>query len=218
MNMEFRFSPPARVLTIVLLLQALAYYAVASRSERIPSVGPLSAFPSMSGDWVTAKDYPIEKEVQEVLKADDTLNRIYTKAGTGASLFVAFFRTQRYGQTPHSPKYCLPGSGWQPIQDRTVPLTIPGRSEPLLVNEYFISRGDQESVVLYWYQSHSRVIAREISAKFWLVADAVRYHRSDTALVRVIAPVLNQQRDAAEHTAMDLARSVYPDLVRQLPR
>jgi EpsI family protein len=73
-------------------------------------------------------------------------------------------------------------------------------------------------MVLYWYQSHGRIIAREFSAKVWLVADAVRYRRSDTALVRIIVPVRNGAREAAEQTAVEFVRAVYPDLAGQLPR
>jgi EpsI family protein len=206
---------------VALLVQAAAYYAVASRREIIPAAPSLSDFPRRSGHWTTIREYPLEKEVQDVLKADDTLNRQYLddRERGDASLFIAFFKTQRYGQAPHSPKNCLPGAGWQPSEDRRLPIAVPGRPAPILVNEYVISRGSDESVVLYWYQSHSRVIAGEFAAKFWLVADAIRYRRSDTALVRILVPVRGETtRDMAERRAIDLAQTVFPDIVRQLPQ
>jgi EpsI family protein len=208
----------ARILAIVLLTQAAAYYAVASRSEILPSMKPLSEFPGRVGDWTVEREFPIEKEVQDVLKADDTLSRLYISGDRrdGAALFVAFFQTQRFGQAPHSPKNCLPGSGWQPTQDRKLPIAIPGRQESIVVNEYVVERGDQKSVVLYWYQSHNRAIASEFAAKFWLVSDAIRYHRSDTALVRIIVPVHNDL-DRAEETAIRFVQTVYPDVTRHLP-
>ena len=211
---------PARLLLILLLLQAGVYYAVAYRAEKIPSNAPLKSFPQASGDWVAVQEFPLQPEVQEVLRADDTLNRIYVnrKRAMEAALFVAFFKTQRYGQSPHSPKNCLPGSGWQAETDQRIPLTVPGRSKPIVVNEYVISRGDDRSVVLYWYQSHNRIIARELEAKFWLVADAVRYHRSDTALVRIIAPERDMDRNAAEAAAITFAQAIYPSLVAGLPQ
>jgi EpsI family protein len=211
---------PGRVLAAILLLQAVAYYAVASRSERIPQAAPLESFPRRVGEWTMDREFPLEKEVADVLRADDTLNRLYLNSSrsAGADLFVAFFKTQRYGQTPHSPKNCLPGAGWQPLEDRIMSLAVPGRPTPLEINEYIISHGDQQSLVLYWYQSHSRVIARELEARFWLVADAIRYHRSDTALVRIIVPIVNDARGQAEQTAGEFARTVYPALVRQLPQ
>ena len=136
-----------------------------------------------------------------MLKADDSLNRVYIspERNAGASLFIAFFRTQRYGQSPHSPKNCMPGAGWQPMEDTKISIAIPGRDTPIVINKYVIAHGDEQSVVLYWYQSHNRVIAGEYSAKFWLVADAIRYSRSDTALVRVIVPVAGQPRRRGKH-------------------
>jgi EpsI family protein len=217
--MDFLKGLPARILMIVLLLQAAAYYAVASRREIIPDVAPLSAFPTVSNGWTTQREFPMEKEVQDVLKADDTLNRVYLspERNASASLFVAFFRTQRYGQSPHSPKNCMPGAGWQPTEDRKFPVVVPGREAPIVINKYVIARGEEQSLVLYWYQSHTRVIAGEFSAKFWLVADAIRYHRSDTALVRVIVPVRGN-RQVAEDTAVAFVRATYPDIVRQFPK
>jgi len=218
--MEFHKSLVVRIVSVILLLQAVAYYAIASRSEKIPFMAPLADFPRSFAGWTLDGEFPIEKEVADVLKADDTLNRIYANPGrsAGVSMFIAYFKTQRYGQSPHSPKNCLPGSGWQAKEDRTVPVTVQGSTTPILINEYVIARGEQESVVLYWYQSHSRVVAHELDAKMWLVADAIRYHRSDTALVRVISPVTNSDRAAAERSAKDFVRDAYPHVVEQLPR
>ena len=74
------------------------------------------------------KDVKIEQETLDVLKADDTLNRIYVNPARNAStyLFIAFFKTQRYGQSPHSPKNCLPGNGYEPIESGPISVPIPG--------------------------------------------------------------------------------------------
>jgi EpsI family protein len=217
--MEFLKGLPARILIVVLLLQAVAYYAVASRRDIIPGFAPLSAFPQASAGWAMEREYPLEKEVQDVLRADDTLNRVYVspRRDASVSLFMAFFRTQRYGQSPHSPKNCLPGSGWQPTEDSKFAVAVPGRDAPIVINKYVIARGDEESLVLYWYQSHNRVIAGEFSAKFWLVADAVRYHRSDTALVRIVIPVRGS-RVVAEKTGVEFVQAIYPDVIHHFPR
>jgi len=217
--MEFLKTMPARILTGILLLQAVAYYAVASRGERVPVIDPLSAFPQASHGWAVEHEYPLEKEVAAVLKADDTLNRVYVNAQrtANASLFIAFFKTQRYGQSPHSPKNCLPGAGWEPSEDGTLLISVPGRPTPINVHKYVIAHGKDESVVLYWYQSHNRVIPGEFTAKLWLVADAIRYNRSDTALVRIIVPVTDRGRADAEKTAVEFTQAMYEDVTRQLP-
>ena len=218
--MGARSALAAWVLAVVLAVQAAAYYAIASRREIIPAVAPLASFPTTLGDWVAREEFPLDKEVAAVLRADDTLNRAYInlRASAGASLFIAFFKTQRYGQSPHSPKNCLPGSGWQPAADRKLPVYVPGYEAPIVVNEYVIARGENQSVVLYWYQTHRRVIASEFAAKFWLVADAIRDRRSDTALVRIVVPVVGGSVAPAEQAAVSFAQAVYPEAVRQLPQ
>jgi EpsI family protein len=217
--MNFLQNKSARVLSVVLLLQAVVLYAAVSRPEIMPVVRPLVEFPNSFAGWRTVKDLPLESEIQDVLKADDTLNRIYSNPAVGmeANLFVAFFRTQRTGQSPHSPKNCLPGSGWEPIQTGLVTIPVAGRAEPIVANRFVTAHGDERDVTIYWYQSHSRIIASEYKAKFWLVADSIRYRRSDTALVRIIVPVENNDTDAATAVGVRFAQALFPDLTRQLP-
>ena len=186
--MEEKLSSPRRskalsAVAIILLAQAVLFYN-ASRGEKIPQVLPLATIPAEFAGWHVAQEGVVEKEVQDVLKADDLLNRTYASDNGAANLFIAFFKSQRYGQAPHSPKNCLPGSGWQPSESGTKDIAVPGGS--INVNHYLVARGDSESLVLYWYQSQGRVIADEFSAKFYLVADSIRNHRSDAALVRKI--------------------------------
>jgi len=71
--------------------------------------------------------------------------------------------------------------------------------------------------VLYWYQSRNRIIAGEFAAKFWLIADSIKYHRSDSSLVKVVVPVRNDNADAATKTAIEFVQSVFPAIARQLP-
>lgn len=214
--MQFRNSNYSRAVLLLLLLQAGAFYAVAFRPENVAPIAPLATFPERVGAWRMMREDPVEKEVEDVLRADDTLNRVYFDPALGqAGLWVAYFKTQRYGQSPHSPKNCLPGAGWEPIDDSKMSIRVPGRDTPITINRYVVAHGDERSVSLYWYQSHGRVIASEISAKFWLVADSVRYRRSDTALIRITVPVQTNVREAVE-TGVNFAQTLFPEIVRQL--
>jgi EpsI family protein len=210
----------AIILTILLLLQSAGYYAAELRSERVPPVRPLADFPVLVNGWLTVQETPMEKEIQDVLKADDTLNRTYANPdrSLAINLFMAFFKTQRTGQSPHSPKNCLPGSGWEPSETGYVTVDLPGTNHrPITINRYIVARGEQRSAVLYWYQSHNRVIASELAAKLWLVADSIRYHRSDTALVRVVVPVRGSDDKAAVDAGIRFVRDLFPALEKQLP-
>lgn len=214
----FLKSRQARVLTAVLIAQAALFYTL-SRGEAVPASRPLSEFPSQLGHWSLASEGVVDKDVQDVLRADDTLSRLYARRGTGevAGLFVAYFKTQRTGQTPHSPKNCLPGAGWVPSSSGVVAISTPVEPEPIRVNRYVVARGPEKSVVFYWYQSRNRVIASEYMAKVYSVLDAIRYNRSDTTLVRVVVPVIGNDEQRAAKTGIDFVQSLFPPLRRYLP-
>jgi EpsI family protein len=203
---------------LVLVVQATLFYT-ASRGERVPAGRPLDLFPAQLGSWQEVQNYPVEQEIRDQLKADDLLNRLYgdSESHTAVGLFVAYFKTQRTGQSPHSPKNCLPGSGWEPEATGFLDVAVEGQPEPIRINRYVVSHGDEKSVVLYWYQSRRRVIASEFSAKFWLVMDSIRYHRSDTALVRVTIPVVDNGQDAAARAGVSFVRILFPVLQGYLP-
>jgi EpsI family protein len=70
---------------------------------------------------------------------------------------------------------------------------------------------------LYWYQTPRRTIAGEWEAKSWILLDALRDHRTDVALVRIVVPSYNAQDKVATDAAADFARAVYPELRKELP-
>jgi len=208
----------ARILTLVLLAQAALFYAT-SRGEYVPGVRPLRDFPQRVGGWTMVKEGYVDDETQAVLKADDTLTRLYARntAEMPPSLFVAFFKTQRTGKTPHSPKNCLPGAGWESSNEDYITIAVPGVEQPIEVNRYRVSKGEERSVVLYWYQHPNRVVASEYRSKFFTVADAIRYNRTDMALVRVVVPVQGTEEAAAQETAVEFVQSIFTTLHHYLP-
>lgn len=211
-------SRSARILSMVLIAQAALFYGF-SRAEKIPSHKPLAAFAIPDSSWHMVEDVQLDKDTLDVLKADDIMSRVYQNQKTGemATLFVAFFETQRTGKAPHSPKNCLPGAGWVPSQSGVVDISVPGQPKPIEVNRYVVARGQNQSVVLYWYQARNRVIASEYSAKLFTVADAIRYDRSDTSLVRVVVGAPEGNTQAAMDTAAAFVKSFFEPLKQYLP-
>jgi EpsI family protein len=202
-------------LTLVLAVQAALFYS-ASHGEAMPLVAPLSAFPGAIGEWRTLQEGVIEPETREILRADDLMTRFYANSSGAANLFIAFFKTQREGQSPHSPKNCLPGSGWQPSETGRIDVPVAGGS--IHINQYVVAKGEAQSVVLYWYQSQGRVIADEFAAKFYLVSDSIRHHRSDTALVRVVVPIVGGSTQNAQKLGTEFVQAFYPTIKAYLPR
>lgn len=215
----FLRSRAAIVLSALLVAHALLVYGF-SRQEHPPPHRPLREFPARLGNWSLLEEGTVGEAVQEVLRADETLARTYRNTAEGgiASLFVAYFQSQRTGVNPHSPRNCLPGAGWYPLESGILSFEVPGRAGPIRVNRYIVAKGDSRSLVLYWYQTRDRVIASEYAAKVYLVADALRYNRTDTALVRIAVPAPREGIEAATRQALDFARQTYSPLRQLLPQ
>jgi EpsI family protein len=192
-----------------------------SNSEAIAPRTPLAQMPSQFGAW-TGTDFTIPKDELQVLGAGDFLSRRYRDQGEAGippvDLFMAYFPSQRFGGTIHSPKHCLPGSGWQPAESRTITLTLPG-NKPFPVNRYVIVKGDQRQLVLYWYWAHDRGVASEYWAKFYLLADSIRMNRSDGSLVRVNTTIrAGETSDMAEQRLLSFAANIIPTMNAYVPR
>jgi EpsI family protein len=213
--LKFLKSRALLAATVLIFLQGAMIYS-AIRPESVPSARPLSQLPSTLGSWKLLQEGFVDQDTRDVLKADDLLNRFYASDSSGANLFVAAFLSQRNGKAPHSPKNCLPGNGWTPLNSGEMSIDI-GRGMPIQVNRYVVAHGDERSLVMYWYQSRDRAIASEYTAKFWVVVDAMRLNRTDTALVRVVVPIVNRDEAAAEKSATDFIRSFYGTLREFLP-
>jgi EpsI family protein len=214
-NSTLRFALAA------LLIAATAIFLQArTRTEVFPTRLPLESFPHQLGSW-TSTDVPIEKDVLDVLGNGDFLLRVYQNQQDrqpDADIFIAYFRSQRTGDTIHSPKNCLPGAGWTPVSNTRIALSPPGHA-PFPANRYVIAKGDARQLVLYWYWAHDRGVASEYWAKFYLVADAIRMNRSDGSLVRITTAMYpGETPAAAEQRLLPFTNSVLPLLDNYIPR
>ncbi len=188
-----------------------------SATDQVPDSVPLELLPHQIQDR-HAVDIPISSATLEVLGHGRFLNRVYAdRADTGAtnaaaipagmamrdaaipvSLFIGYFPTQRTGQAIHSPQNCLPGAGWTFESSGVTNLrAVDGRQYQ--VGEYVITDGTQKQEVLYWYRAHGRSIASDYRAKLYMLLDAIRYNRTDGALIRVITPLMPGEANSAAH-------------------
>jgi EpsI family protein len=205
--------------TLVLLAGTAVFLQGRKRIEALPSREPLASFPYQLGAW-TGTDVSIPPDAREVLGNGDFLLRIYQNASVepDVDLFVAYIPSQREGDTLHSPKNCLPGAGWSPVESSQLSISLPGQPA-FPVNRYVIAKGDDRQLVFYWYWAHGRAVASEYWAKYYLIADSIRLNRSDGALVRVATPLLDgDDPQKAEQRLLEFTGSVVPLLDPYVPR
>lgn len=196
-----------RLLIVVSLLAGAG--AIARGAVGVPLTPPnLSALPYAFDNWRGVEAAPLDDETLKILAADDVLNRTYAGADrTPIGLYVAYYAVQRPGVSIHSPLHCLPGTGWEALDVDTVALSAPGFPGGTM-RRMVVGRGRQRALVIYWYTLHGRIIASEVTTKVTQLADSVRLHRSDAAMVRIVVPIGRSVADAVargQAFARDLA-------------
>ena len=214
-----RLSSWQRFLPVALLLAATAFALEGRQGKEIlPAHEALSAFPIEIQAW-HGRELGLAPETLEVLGPGEFLSRDYQRSSFEAplNLFIAFFPSQRSGDTIHSPKNCLPGAGWAPVGSGHISLRRPDGSS-VLVNRYLIAKGDYRDIVLYWYQAHGRITPSEYWAKIFLATDAIRLNRTDGALVRVVTTVEQGESETkAQERAVAFSERILSNLDVYIP-
>jgi EpsI family protein len=176
---------------------------------------PLGEFPSTIG-FSRGEDRPFDQPVVRAIGADDYINRVYLGSALPIELYIGYYKDQRSGDKIHSPKNCLPGSGWEPIHSARVQIGSEG-GVPVFVNGYLVGQGTRRDMVLYWYQSHGRIVASEYWAKFLLIVDGLKNRPTDGAMIRIWTTAADGE-EAAQARAVDFAQRVYPQVDEFLPK
>ena len=175
---------------------------------------PLREFPPEIG-LSHSEDRPFETQVVRAVGADDYINRVYLGSTPPIELYVGYYKEQRSGDRIHSPKNCLPGSGWETVHSSRVQIGSES-GVPVLVNGYLVAQGTRRNMVLYWYQSHGRIVASEYLAKFLLIADGLNSRPTNGAMVRIWTTAADGEA-ASQARAAEFARHVYPQIAKYLP-
>jgi EpsI family protein len=207
-------------IALLLLLGTALFLQARNHGEVFPARKPLSSFPEQFGSW-SGTNVEIGKDIRDILGPGDFLLRIYrdqSQKQPNTDLFIAYFPSQRAGDTIHSPKNCLPGAGWTPIDSARITMSVPGHA-PFPANRYVIAKGSDRLLVLYWYWAHNRAVASEYWAKIYLVTDSIRMNRSDGSLVRLTTQMMpGESVDAAMARLHPFAGEVVPLLNQYIPQ
>jgi EpsI family protein len=212
------------LITSAFLLGAFGYLAQATKAEAIAPRQSLKTLPLQLVQWRGRDEPRYIKAIEDQLGVDEYVTRTYfAPAQPAVGLYVGFYQSQRQGDTMHSPLNCLPGAGWQPVQQDRASFDVSDsqrNKQSITVNEFVIQKGIDRQVVLYWYQSHGRVVASEYTSKLYLIADAIRLNRTDAAMIRVMTNIAGEGKaaeDAARQRAREFVQQMFPALTTVLP-
>ncbi|MEW5913766.1 MAG: exosortase C-terminal domain/associated protein EpsI [Thermodesulfobacteriota bacterium] len=214
--MKKRSTLLALLITSALLLLAALFITLGQDVTPRKLRQPIKDLPLALGSWRgVGPDTPLDRPTLELLRPSDYLLRNYTNPqGMVAAVFIAFFELQQEGQIIHSPRHCLPGSGWQ-ISKRTEVL-VPGPQGPYKVNQLILTKDLDNLSVLYWYQGRGRVESNEYYDRLCLILDGLFKDRSDGALVRITS-VLPEGDKRVLPQQINLAARLIPALNKLMP-
>jgi EpsI family protein len=165
---------------------------------------PLERIGRRIAGWKAVRDEVLGDRTLSRLAPTEYLARTYEKDGRQIGVFVAYYATQRAGESLHSPKRCLPGAGWTIRHAGEGTVEMPGGR--VGINSYLIERPGKTSAVLYWYQTGSRVVASEYRGKLLLLWDALREGRQSGSIVRLTF----DRAPGAEDEALRFAGELIP--------
>lgn len=157
-------------------------------AHRIPEqlVIPLDKIPAQMAGWTASGNHELPARTLQVLDATSYLSRPYRKGSQDLDLFVAFYAQQRAGESMHSPKHCLPGSGWEIWKHDSA--WVPFEGGRVQVNKYSIENAGTRMLMFYWYQSKTRIIASEYLGKIMLARDTIVTGHTAGSIVRITLP------------------------------
>jgi exosortase D (VPLPA-CTERM-specific) len=210
--------PLAACFLLVLVASGLGLM-IAGRTEIVPERTPLVMFPRHLDGW-RGNSMAMTERVVEKLQLDDYILADYVQGPGQApvNFYVAWYGSQRSGASPHSPRVCIPGGGWEiaEISRREMPFSI--GDGPLRFNRAIIRKGQHRQVVYYWFQQRGRAIANEYVMKWYLFTDSLLDRRSDGALVRLTTPILPaESTDAADERLRRFAHEIVHELPAFVP-
>jgi len=180
-------------------------------------------FPDQLGSWSCRERQQMDDKTLANLGVTDYLLCTFENSDVGGivGVYVGYHASQVReegggpgGNAIHPPAHCLPGSGWDIIDNRLVELDLPGLPQtPATVRRLVIARGDDRQLTYYWYQSRGHVVSQDWKKILYVGFDRAVRNRTDGSLVRFTVPILRKDEAAAEARFYDLA----PEILALLP-
>ena len=192
-----------------------------------PDRASFSEFPDQLGNWSCRERQLMDDETIDNLGVTDYLlcNFENPEFSSIVGVYLGYHASQVREEgggpgvnTIHPPAHCLPGSGWDIIDNRVVELDFPGLPQaPATVRRLVIARGDDRQLTYYWYQSRGRVVSEDWKKILYVGFDRAVRNRTDGSLVRFTVRILRKDEATAEASFYELAPRVMALLPAYVP-
>jgi len=172
-----------RLIIILLIIAGALTYTLRYLKVEPDRMADFKAIPMSQGEWRSEEIF-FSEETYQILKASLSTMRVYRSQNRlSPVLFIGYFEDQKYGSQIHSPRQCLPGSGWGILSQRTEEVDINGKKQAL--NRVIIGAREDRQLMYYWFETRSGTITSEFALKFNLFLNALFMRPTDAAFIRL---------------------------------
>lgn len=214
-----RSSITALPLAVLILASTTAVSSNVDFRRDVPLVRSLAVFSPTLGPWHGTRYYLDNKTLKALDLSDYTAMVYRTSESPPVDFYVAYYSSQRKGESIHSPETCLPGAGWVLENAQPYILNLYPEFQGRTINRMVMRTSDRFQLVYFWFDLRGRTVVNAYQIKLYNFWDALTQRRTDGALIRVITPVLpSESLNTADQRLQDFLRYALPELDKHLRR
>ena len=206
----------ARFYVLFFLLGLSALYVYTRSEAAVPTNKPLDQFPQRVGHWVMTGQARFDEQVLKILKPSDYLSRTYQdQNGNTLSLYIGFHNGGPDSGPIHSPKQCLPGSGWNRQEEKVRSVSIADQKIPYVSAIY--QKDVERQLFLYWFQVREDILTNEYALKLAMAKNSFLSNRKDSAFIRIGLSINESDEQSVINTGEQFIRDFFPLIKSYLP-
>ena len=207
---------PWRFYLLFVLLGISAFYVYTRSEAAVPINKSLDLFPQKVADWKMTGHAQFGERTLAVLLPTDYLSRSYIDSrGNKLSLYIGFHDGGPKSGPIHSPKQCLPGSGWNYLSNEVKQVTLDGETIPYVSAIY--QKDIEKQLFLYWFQVRNQILTNEYALKLAMLKNSMLSNRRDSSFIR-LSVMATDSEDKATEIGEQFIRDFFPAIREALPR
>ena len=204
-----------RFIVLYILLGLSAVYVHTRSEASVPVNRPLDQFPQKAGEWTMTGQARFDERVLAVLLPTDYLSRTYKNSkGDQGSLYIGYHNGGPNSGPIHSPKQCLPGSGWNRLDAEVRQLRVNGQQVSYVSSLY--QKDTEQQLFLYWFQVRDQFLTNEYALKFSMAKNSLLSNRRDSSFIRLSIMVTDGE-EKARLIGEDFIKAFLPAIQESLP-
>jgi EpsI family protein len=212
-----RLAMKNALIAAALMLATFTYLKFMSHGTDVPPLKPFSTFPKQIGEFI-GKEQFFSDEIYAAVGVDDSALISYVSPmNESVQLYIGYYKSQRKGDMIHSPKNCMPGSGWE-ITSSSLEDVEQRDGKTISIIKLILEKGAEKQIVLYWFHARGRIINSEYKQKIYLVIDSIIRNRTDDSFIRLISPVLDKKDDETLAYMKRFIKDLFPVLDDFIPK